>query len=185
MNRKTLAIALAGFLGLAALVAARPQGPAALPTFSPDRFLAHIRTLSSDEFQGRAPGSKGEELSIAYIEKQFRDAGLEPGNPNGTYIQDVPLAGINPDPNMQLTFTGHGKKLDLAYQKDFVAQTRRFMDSVSVDADMIFAGYGVQAPEYKWDDFKGVDVKGKVIVVLINDPPVRDSAGNLDSKAFG
>ncbi len=136
--------------------------------------MAHIRTLSSDEFQGRAPGSKGEELSIAYIEKQFRDAGLEPGNPNGTYLQDVPLAGVNPDPNMKLTLTGHGKTLDLAYQKDFVVQTRRYLNSVSVDADMVFVGYGVQAPEYKWDDFKGVDVKGKVIVVLINDPPVPD-----------
>jgi Zn-dependent M28 family amino/carboxypeptidase len=130
--------------------------------------------LSSDEFQGRAPGSQGEALSIAYIEKQFRDAGLEPGNPNGTYIQDVPLAGILPDPDMHLAFTGYGRTLDLAYQKDFIALTRRFMSSVNVDADMIFVGYGVQAPEYKWDDFKGVDVKGKVIVVLINDPPVPD-----------
>lgn len=163
------AIALAG-------LAAWGQSPssASLPSFSAERLLAHIRVLSSDEFQGRAPGTKGEDLSIAYIQKQFREAGLEPGNPDGTYVQDVPLAGIRPDPDMQLTFTGHGQTLHLAYQKDFVAQTRRFLDSVSVNADMIFVGYGVQAPEYKWDDFKGIDVKGKVIVVLINDPPVPD-----------
>ena len=174
-------------LALAVLAVTQAQSPSTvgLPAFSPDRFLGHIRTLSSDEFQGRAPGSKGEDLSIAYIQKQFRDAGLEPGNPDGTYLQDVPLAGVNPDPNMKLTFTGHGKTLNLAYQKDFVAQTRRFIDSVSVNGEMVFVGYGVQAPEYKWDDFKGVDVKGKVIVVLINDPPVKNSAGALDPKIFG
>jgi Zn-dependent M28 family amino/carboxypeptidase len=146
----------------------------ALASFSGDRMLGHIKTLSSDEFEGRAPGSKGEELSIAYLQKQYRDAGLEPGNPDGTYLQNVPLAGITPDPKMQLTFTGRGKTLALKYQDDFIAVTRRFLDSVTGDGDIIFAGYGVQAPEYHWDDFKDVDVKGKVIVVLINDPPVPD-----------
>ena len=136
--------------------------------------MAHIRTLSSDEFQGRGPGTKGEDLTIAYMQKQFRDAGLEPGNPDGTYLQGVPLVGTRPDPKMTLTFAGHGKTMQLAFEKDFVAQTRRMVDSVHLDADMIFVGYGVQAPEYKWDDFKGVDVRGKVIVVLINDPPVPD-----------
>ena len=150
------------------------QGLATAPAFSADRLLAHIRTLSSNEFQGRGPGTKGEEVTLAYVQKQFRDAGLAPGNPDGTYLQAVPLVGIRPDSKMTLTFTGHGKTMQLAFEKDFVAQTRRMVDSVRLDADMIFAGYGVQAPEYKWDDFKGVDVKGKVIVVLINDPPVPD-----------
>jgi Zn-dependent M28 family amino/carboxypeptidase len=170
------------FLILAALTSAivvprlalRGQSLAASPAFSAERLMAEIRTLSSDEFQGRGPGTKGEELSIAYIQKQFREAGLEPGNPDGTYLQSVPLVGTRPDPNMTLTFAGHGKTMKLAFEKDFVAQTRRTVDSVHLDADMIFAGYGVQAPEYKWDDFKGVDVRGKVIVVLINDPPVPD-----------
>jgi Zn-dependent M28 family amino/carboxypeptidase len=155
-------------------LALRGQSLAASPAFSAERLMAEIRTLSSDEFQGRGPGTKGEELSIAYIEKQFREAGLEPGNPDGSYLQAVPLVGTRPDPNMTLTFAGHGKTMKLAFEKDFVAQTRRTVDSVHLDADMIFAGYGVQAPEYKWDDFKGVDVRGKVIVVLINDPPVPD-----------
>ena len=155
-------------------LALRGQSLAASPVFSVERLMAEIRTLSSDEFQGRGPGTKGEELSIAYIQKQFRDAGLEPGNPDGTYLQAVPLVGTRPDPNMTLTFAGHRKTMKLAFEKDFVAQTRRTVDSVHLDADMIFAGYGVQAPEYKWDDFKGVDVRGKVIVVLINDPPVPD-----------
>jgi len=155
-------------------LALRGQSLAASPAFSAERLMAEIRTLSSDEFQGRGPGTKGEELSIAYIQKQFREAGLEPGNPDGSYLQAVPLVGTRPDPNMTLTFAGRGKTMKLAFEKDFVAQTRRTVDSVHLDADMIFAGYGVQAPEYKWDDFKGVDVRGKVIVVLINDPPVPD-----------
>jgi Zn-dependent M28 family amino/carboxypeptidase len=152
----------------------RGQSLAMSPAFSAERLMAAIRTLSSDEFQGRGPGTKGEMLSIDHIEKQFREAGLEPGSPDGTYLQAVPLVGTRPDPNMNLTFAGHGKTMKLAFEKDFVAQTRRTVDSVHLDADMIFAGYGVQAPEYKWDDFKGVDVRGKVIVVLINDPPVPD-----------
>jgi Zn-dependent M28 family amino/carboxypeptidase len=159
---------------IAPRLALRGQSLAASPAFSAERLMAEIRTLSSDEFQGRGPGTRGEELSIAYIQKQFREAGLEPGNPDGTYLQAVPLVGTRPDPNMALTFAGHGKTMKLAFEKDFVAQTRRTVDSVHLDADMIFAGYGVQAPEYKWDDFKGVDVRGKVIVVLINDPPVPD-----------
>jgi Zn-dependent M28 family amino/carboxypeptidase len=159
---------------IAPRLALRGQRLAASPAFSAERLMTEIRTLSSDEFQGREPGTKGEELSIAYIQKQFRDAGLEPGNPDGSYLQAVPLVGTRPDPSMTLTFAGHGKTMKLAFEKDFVAQTRRTVDSVHLDAEMIFAGYGVQAPEYKWDDFKGVDVRGKVIVVLINDPPVPD-----------
>jgi Zn-dependent M28 family amino/carboxypeptidase len=152
-----------------------PSAPTAgLESISGDRMLQDIRTLSSDEYGGRGPGSKGEELAIGYIQKQFRDAGLEPGNPDGTYLQNVPLVGITPDKGMALDFTGHGETLHAMFSKDFVAWTKRMVDESSVDADMVFAGYGVQAPEYNWDDFKGVDVKGKVIVVLINDPPVAD-----------
>ncbi len=161
------------------LVLVRARSVENAPMFSAERLLAHIRTLSSDEFQGRGPGTKGEDLTIAYLQKEYREEGLEPGNPDGTYLQAVPLVGIRPDPKMTLTFSGHGKTMPLAYEKDFIAVTRRVADSVHLDADMIFAGYGVQAPEYKWDDFKGVDVKGKVIVVLINDPPV------ADEKMFG
>jgi Zn-dependent M28 family amino/carboxypeptidase len=167
--------ALAG----ASLVLVRARSVENAPMFSAERLLAHIRTLSSDEFQGRGPGTKGEDLTIAYLQKEYREEGLEPGNPDGTYLQAVPLVGIRPDPKMTLTFSGHGKTMPLAYEKDFIAVTRRVADWVHLDADMIFAGYGVQAPEYKWDDFKGVDVKGKVIVVLINDPPV------ADEKMFG
>jgi Zn-dependent M28 family amino/carboxypeptidase len=165
-----------------------PSAPdAGLHSFSPDRLLGHIRMLSSDEFEGRGPGSKGEQLTIKYIEDQFRSSGLEPGNPDGTYLQSVPLVGITPDKDMKLMLAGHGRTLEPKFQDDFVAWSKRVTASSSIDADMIFVGYGVQAPEFQWDDFKGVDVKGNVIVVLINDPPVPDPSdpAKLDPKTFG
>jgi Zn-dependent M28 family amino/carboxypeptidase len=163
-------------LGFSCFASARAQSPpnAGVASFSADRLLGHIRRLSSDEFEGRGPGSNGEVLTLAYLQEQFRNMGLEPGNPDGTYLQTVPLVGIRPDPHMEAAFTGHGRTMHAAFQKDFVAWTKRTVDTVRIDANMIFVGYGVQAPEYAWDDFKGVDVKGKVIVVLINDPPVAD-----------
>jgi len=150
-----------------------------LQSFSADALMNHIRTLSSDEFEGRGPGSRGEQLTIKYIEDQFRGIGLEPGNPDGSYLQSVPLVGITPDPGMKLTFSGRGRTLGPKFLDDYVAWTKRVQESSSIDAEIIFVGYGVQAPEFQWDDFKGVDVRGKVIVVLINDPPVEDE------KVFG
>jgi Zn-dependent M28 family amino/carboxypeptidase len=154
------------------------------PAISGDRMLGDIRILSSDEFQGRGPGTKGEDLSVAYVEKQFRDAGLEPGNPDGTYIQRVPLVGIRPDPSMEMTFSGHGVSLRDKFLDDFIATSTRTADLVKLDGDLVFVGYGVQAPEYSWDDFKGVDLKVKVLVMLINDPPVKKGA-ELDPDVFG
>jgi len=157
-----------------------PSPPdAALQSFSADAVLKHIRTLSSDDFEGRGPGSRGEQLTIKYIEDQFRGIGLEPGNPDGSYLQNVPLVGITPDPGMKMTFSGRGRTLEPKFLDDYVAWTKRVQESAAIDAEMVFVGYGVQAPEFQWDDFKGVDVRGKVVVVLINDPPVEDE------KVFG
>jgi Zn-dependent M28 family amino/carboxypeptidase len=151
-----------------------------LKSFAAPSLLNHIKTLSSDQYEGRAPGSKGEQLSLKYIEDQFRALNLEPGNPDGTFFQKVPLVGITPYPTMQLSFAGNGKKLEMKFQQDFVAWTKRVTPSVDVsDADAIFVGYGAQAPEYQWDDFKGADVKGKMLVVLVNDP------GYEDERLFG
>ncbi|HVA17114.1 MAG TPA: M28 family metallopeptidase [Candidatus Dormibacteraeota bacterium] len=164
-----------------------PSAPAAaLKSFSGKRLLDHIRVLSSNKFEGRGPGSHGEDLSIAYIQAQFRQLGLEPGNPDGTYLQDVPMVGIRPDPTMALTFTGHGQTLHAQFEKDFVAWTKRMVPSVSMDADMVFAGYGIEAPERHWDDFKGVNVKGKVIVVLVSDPfPDKNETGKKIMTYYG
>ena len=114
---------------------------------------------------------------------------LSPAIPTAPYLQDVPLEGITPTGEMKLTLAGHGQTLQPRFPDDFVAWTKRVADTSAIDANMIFVGYGVQAPEFQWDDFKGVDVdvKGKVLVVLINDPPVPDpnDSSRLDPAVFG
>src|SRR5204862_5774963 len=158
----------------------------ALEAITPDGMLAHIKVLSSDEFEGRAPGTKGEELSIKYISDQFRSIGLKPGNPDGSYFQEVPLAGIKSDPKMVLAVAGK-PPMELKYSDDFVASSARLQPEIKVDnSDLVFVGYGVVAPEYGWDDYKGVDVRGKTILMLINDPAVPDSKdpSKLDEKMF-
>jgi len=159
------------------------SGPSALEAgvraIRAERLMEDVRVLSSDKFEGRGPGSSGEKLTLEYLEGEFKKAGLAPGNPEATYLQKVPLVGITPDPNMKLTLSSRGRTLRPKFRDDFVAWTKRVVETASVDAEMVFVGYGVQAPEFQWDDFKGVDVKGKVIVVLVNDPPLEDA------KLFG
>ncbi len=157
----------------------------ALNAITPDGLLAHIKVLASDEFEGRAPGTKGEELSIKYITNQFKQIGLKPGNPNGTYTQEVPLAGIKSDPRM--SFIVGDKTIDLKYPDDFVASSARLQPEIKIDSsDVVFVGYGVVAPEYGWDDYKGLDVHGKTLLMLIGDPPISDSKdpSKLDEKMF-
>src|SRR5437899_2251162 len=158
----------------------------ALDVITPDALLAHIKTLASDEFEGRSPGTKGEELSIKYISDQFRSIGLKPGNPDGSYFQEVPLAGIKSDPKMVLAVAGK-PPMELKYPGDFVASSARLQPEIKVDnSDLVFVGYGVVAPEYGWDEYKGVDVRGKTILMLINDPAVPDpkDPSKLDEKMF-
>ncbi len=157
----------------------------ALEAITPDGLLAHIKVLASDEFEGRAPGTKGEELSVKYIADQFKNIGLKPGNPDGTYTQEVPLAGIKSEPRM--SFTIGDKNIDLKYPDDFVASSARLQPEIKIDkSDAIFVGYGVVAPEYGWDDYKDVDVRGKTLLMLIGDPPVPDpkNPSRLDDKMF-
>ena len=169
---------------IAADLPALPPQPA-LDAITPDDLLTHIKVLASDEFEGRAPGSKGEELSVKYITEQFKTLGLKPGNPNGSYTQEVPLAGIISAPTA--TFASKGGSMDLKFPDDFVASSARLEHEIKVhDSDVVFVGYGVVAPEYGWDDYKDVDVRGKTILMLINDPPVTDPGdpGKLDEKMF-
>src|SRR4029453_1352357 len=157
----------------------------ALEEITPDGLLPHIKVLASDEFEGRAPGSKGEELSVQYITDQFKKLGLKPGNPDGTYSQEVPLAGIISEP--QMSFVVGEKTMDLKYQDDFVASSARLQPEIKIDkSDLVFVGYGIVAPEYGWDDYKNVDVKGKTLLMLIGDPPIPDSKdpSKLDDKMF-
>ena len=158
---------------------------------SGDSLLQNINVLAWDEFEGRAPASKGETLTVGFLEEQFKKLGLKPGNPDGTYFQNVPMVGITADPS-ELVFTEHGpadptpETLALQYGRDFVAWTKRVQTEVRLDSDLVFVGYGVVAPEYHWDDYKGLDVKGKVLVMLVNDPPVPDpnDPSKLDEHTF-
>jgi Zn-dependent M28 family amino/carboxypeptidase len=163
--------------------AALAADPASSPSAA--NILAHTKVLSSDEFEGRAPGSPGEEKTIAYLVSEFTKLGLQPGNPDGTYIQNVPLVGITSAP--ALSFTMDGRTMLLENINDFIGPSSRITPHVEAKGtDVVFVGYGVVAPEYNWDDYKGVDVRGKTVVMLINDPPVVDPAtGDLDPKIFG
>jgi len=137
--------------------------------------LRHTTELSSDAYEGRGPGTKGEELTVKYLTEQFQRLGLKPGNPDGTYVQKAPLVGLKAEPTA--TLSAGGKVMALKFPDDFVAVSRRTQPSVSVtNSDVVFVGYGVVAPEYGWDDYKDVDVRGKTIVMLINDPAVADAA---------
>jgi Zn-dependent M28 family amino/carboxypeptidase len=157
----------------------------ALEVITPEGLLGHIKVLASDEFEGRAPGSKGEDLSVKYITDQFKKIGLKPGNPDGTYTQEVPLAGIQSEPRM--SFVIGDKRMDLKYPDNFVASSARLQPEIKIEkSDLVFVGYGVVAPEYGWEDYKNVDVRGKTLLMLIGDPPVIDpkDPSKLDDKMF-
>lgn len=178
-----LAICLSASLVFAAQPPVVPKEAADVITA--DNLLKHIKVLASDEFEGRAPGSKGEELSVKYISEQFKALGVKPGNPNGSYTQEVPLVGITTAPT--LTFTIRDKKIELKAPEDYVASSARLLSEIKAEnSDIVFVGYGIVAPEYGWDDYKGVDVRGKTILMLINDPAIPDPAdpGKLDPKMF-
>lgn len=197
-----LCLALAG--GLAACGAESPPPPAAspaspaapvahlplaqLPTVDIDAVLRHTKALSADEFEGRAPGGKGEQLTVDYLTAQFKEIGLAPGNTDGTYIQKVPLVGISGAEASPLTVAKGEQKEKFAWKDEVVAWSKRMADRNSLDnSEFVFAGYGVEAPEYGWNDFKDVDVTGKTILVFVNDPQVPDPAdpAKLDAKTFG
>ena len=162
----------AGLLALLAGCAGTPD-PAtapATPVFSEARYRAHVERLASDEFAGRAPRTPGEMRTIEYIEQEFRKAGLEPGA-DGSFLQPVPLVEITTQADATMDLRSPGGALGLLYADEMVVWTRRPVPESRVrDAEVVFAGYGIVAPEYGWDDYAGLDVRGKVVLVLVNDP---------------
>jgi len=188
MNKSFLMSLAAGFftIGLAVVPAQADDAAAhAQNAISANGLLKTITILASDDFEGRGPGGLGERRSVDYIQKQFAGIGLKPGNPDGTFIQKVPMVGIKSSPEMSLTAAG--KTTTLHYSEDFVANSSRVQKEVVIDkSDMVFVGYGVIAPEYGWDDYKGMDLHGKTIVMLINDPAIPDPAdpSRLDPHMF-
>lgn len=139
------------------------------------RFLKDLETLASDEYEGRSPSSRGEAKTIAYLTNAFTEIGCTSGNPDGTFVQKVPLLSYRTDPKTELVLSKGDNAKRLAFGDDFVAWTRRVVDHVDLSAGLVFVGYGVVAPEYSWNDFKNVDVRGKIVVMLVNDPPLPDA----------
>ncbi len=130
----------------------------------------HIKTLASDEFEGRLPGTPGGKKTVEYLKSTFEKMGIEPGNGN-SYFQDVPLVDINGLPDEIMTVKGPKGNLELKYKEDFMIGTSREVESVEVkESELVFCGYGIVAPEYGWNDYEGLDMKGKTAVVLVNDP---------------
>ena len=158
---------------------------ASLRAISPATFVANIKTLASDEFEGRGPASAGEAKTIAFLQQQFAAAGLKPGNPDGSYLQQVPVVASVSAP--QLSYRIGAKTVQLKFPDDYVAFSSRPQAATRIDdSELVFVGYGIVAPEYGWDDYKGIDVRGKTIVMLINDPPIPDPAdpAKLDPSMF-
>src|SRR6266403_2494593 len=152
---------------------ATAQRPAPVPvdTAAMD---AHLRFLASDLREGRAPATRGGRLAAEYIAAQFQALGLEPAGANGTYFQPVALVGMTPEPTLSWGKAG-GAADPLAYREAFVAWGERPEAEIAASGDVVFVGYGIRAPEWQWDDYKGADLHGKVLLMLVNDPGLVDS----------
>lgn len=142
----------------------------ALNSISSERYIEHIKVLSSDEFEGRMPFTEGEKKTIDYIKTQFEKLGLEPGN-RGSFYQEVPMVEITSTPSRSITISGDNGNLSLNHLDDFVMGSNRQSKLIEADdSELVFAGFGIVAPEYNWNDYENLDVKGKTVVVMINDP---------------
>ncbi|MEA1071888.1 M20/M25/M40 family metallo-hydrolase [Sphingomonas sp. LY160] len=169
-------------LAATALIAAAP--PAKHP-ISAERLSADVKILASDEFQGRAPGTPGEAKTVEWLVARLKSLGLEPAAPGGTWTQAVPLIRTQLGAGTTAVVTPKGSR-PLVMGRDIYASTIRAADRVAIaSAPMVFVGYGVDAPERNWDDFKGVDLKGKIAVMLVNDPDFEAAAGDDSKGKFG
>jgi Zn-dependent M28 family amino/carboxypeptidase len=160
---------LTGLLA-AACVASWAKEASSIPWLDYEVFRGHIAALASDDFEGRKPGTAGEEKTVDYIRRQFAEAGLKPGH-GTTFFQSVPLVEITAAPDTTLTFERTGNKRELKYAQDMVVWTKRVVPQSSLDnSPLVFVGYGIVAPEYDWNDYAAADIRGKTAVILINDP---------------
>ena len=168
MRLKPPLLALVLAAGIAACETVPTAGTA--PQIPLDTLQRVTQQLSSDQFEGRAPGTVGEERTIELLAREFERAGLQPGN-NGSWFQDVPLVEITAQGSPRLTVTGGAQPLNLAYRTDFVGASYRVQPRVEVaNSDIVFVGYGINAPERGWNDYEGLDVRGKTVIILVNDP---------------
>jgi hypothetical protein len=162
-----------------------PELRTAATTIATDNLLGHIQELSSDAYEGRLPGTPGEEKSVAYLISQIQAIGLQPGTPTGDFVQNVPLYSIRSQGTILIAAKGTG--IPLSSGADFVLWSTLPEERIEVrDSDLVFVGHGVVAPEYQWDDYAGMDVEGKTVMVLTGDPSVADprDATKLDDQMF-
>jgi len=152
-----------------------PAGVAAsMDSISGDRIREHIRFLSHDLLEGRGTGARGGDIAGQYIATQFALMGLEPAGDNGTFLQKVPMVGLTAQPETKFAIVHDGQEIELKAGEEYVATDETQNPSSDIDADLVFVGYGIDAPEYKWNDYKDVDLKGKVLVMVTNEPPSDD-----------
>jgi Zn-dependent M28 family amino/carboxypeptidase len=148
---------------------------AAMQTISPEHIRWHVRFLSHDLLEGRGTGQRGGDIAAEYIATQFAEYGLKPAGDNGSYLQKVPLVGITTLPETQFSLLPkQGAAMHLKPLDEYVAYDQTQQPQSDVDAEIVYVGYGIEAPEYNWDDYKGVDVRGKVLLMLVNEPPSDD-----------
>jgi len=168
VNGWVLVIAL-GASAAAASVQLTPAEKSAAQTINADTLRAHIRFLASDLLEGRGPATRGDQLAELYVASQMESLGLKPGG-SGGWFQPFDVIGVNGHPDT-LSFSGNGKKLDLKFQQEFMGVAWKQEPQSRVDnAEVVFVGYGIVAPEFQWDDYKGMDLKGKVLLMMNNDP---------------
>ena len=152
-----------------------PAAIAAFQKIDAERIRAHVRFLSHDLLEGRGTGQRGGDIAAEYIAAQFALDGLKPAGDNGTYMQKVPMVGITTAPESTFAFVpSKGSARELKPLSEYVGHDETQQTDSTVNADIVYVGYGIEAPEYKWDDYKGIDVKGKVLLMLVNEPTSDD-----------
>jgi hypothetical protein len=153
-----------------------PAAQKAMNAIDAEKIRATVKYLSDDALQGRGTGQKGGDMAADWIAAQFKSYGLAPAGDQGTYFQQVNFFGVTTDPKQtRFSFVPKsGPEMPLKFADDYVATDQTHAQNSEIDAPIVFVGYGISAPEYKWDDYKGVDVKGKVLLMLVNEPPSDD-----------
>ncbi len=178
--RKLIVFAAAGLLSVSVLLAAKSH----TPKIAAERIRQHVKYLSSDALEGRGTGQKGGDAAADYIAAQFKSYGLKPAGENGTYFQSVPLVGVKTLPETSFALLpASGEPLVLRNLDDFVTSNETQTASAEIDAPIVFVGYGIAAPEEKWDDYKGYDLKGKVALLFVNEP-ISDDPNFFKGKAL-
>jgi Zn-dependent M28 family amino/carboxypeptidase len=190
MSRQYTSLIVAGMILSACSAFAQPGGEHAIPdipgvppaahraamSIDPEKIRAHVRFLSLDLLEGRGPGTRGDKLAAEYIATQFALDGVQPAGDDNTYFQRVPLYAVHTiEDKTKFAFVpASGSPVELTYGTEIVSKDQTGQDTADIDAPIVFAGYGIHAPEYDWDDYAGVDLKGKVALVIVNEPPSED-----------